>query len=53
MENRLFSPEPKQRHVARAFYETVRDLPLICPHGHVNPRMLADPDYDSARRSTC
>ena len=23
----------------------VADLPLICPHGHVDPRVFADPDY--------
>jgi glucuronate isomerase len=23
----------------------VADLPLICPHGHVDPRVLGDPDY--------
>jgi glucuronate isomerase len=45
MDNRLFSPEPARQRVARALYEQVRDLPLICPHGHVNPRLLADPDY--------
>lgn len=45
MDNRLFSPEPARQRVALALYEQVRDLPLICPHGHVNPRLLADPDY--------
>ncbi|MBA3875239.1 MAG: glucuronate isomerase, partial [Anaerolineae bacterium] len=24
----------------------VKNLPLICPHGHVDPRLLADPNYD-------
>jgi glucuronate isomerase len=23
-------------------YDTVRDLPLVCPHGHVDPALLAD-----------
>lgn len=46
MENRLFSPDPQQREVARALYDLARDLPLICPHGHVNPKILADPDHD-------
>ena len=22
-----------------------KDLPLVCPHGHVDPRLFADPDY--------
>jgi glucuronate isomerase len=46
MDNRYFSPEPAQRDLARALYDTVKALPLICPHGHVNPRLLADPDFD-------
>ena len=45
MKNRYFSPDPAQREAASALYETVKDLPLICPHGHVDPRLLADPDY--------
>jgi glucuronate isomerase len=46
MDNRYFSPEPAQRELARTLYDTVKSLPLICPHGHVNPRLLADPDFD-------
>jgi glucuronate isomerase len=41
-ENRFFDAEPTVRRVARELYEEVRDLPLICPHGHVDPRLLAD-----------
>ena len=41
--DRCFSPDPAQRGVARELYNTVRDLPLVCPHGHVDPRLLADP----------
>lgn len=44
--DRFFDPEPGQRNLARELYASVRDLPLICPHGHVDPRLLADPDYD-------
>lgn len=44
--DRMFDPEPAQRRLARELYESIRDLPLICPHGHVDPRLLADPDYD-------
>ena len=46
MDNRYFSPEPTRRDLARALYDTVKALPLICPHGHVNPRLLADPGFD-------
>src|SRR3954451_12579304 len=43
--DRYFSPDPGQRTIARDLYEQVKNLPLICPHGHVNPRLLADPNY--------
>lgn len=42
--DRLFSAVPEQRKLARTFYEQVKDLPLICPHGHVQPSLLSDPD---------
>ena len=45
MKNRYFSPDPTQRKIASDLYQTVADLPLICPHGHVDPRLFADPDY--------
>src|SRR5215207_7145373 len=44
--DRYFSPDPAQREIARTLYATVQHLPLICPHGHVDPRLLADPDYN-------
>jgi glucuronate isomerase len=40
--DRFFDPEPGVRAVARALYDETRDLPLICPHGHVDPALLAD-----------
>lgn len=30
------------RKTARAIYEETRSLPLICPHGHVDPRLLSE-----------
>ena len=30
------------RRVARALYEETRGLPIISPHGHVDPRILAE-----------
>lgn len=45
--DRCFSPVPAVRERARAIYEQVRDLPLVCPHGHVPPSLLADPDANS------
>ena len=45
LNDRYFSPEPRQRGIAHDLYAGARELPLICPHGHVDPRLLADPDY--------
>jgi glucuronate isomerase len=41
-EDRYFDPDPAQRELAREFYSAIADLPLVCPHGHVDPRLLAD-----------
>ena len=41
-EDRYFDPDPSIRRVARALYQETRNLPLVCPHGHVEPRILAD-----------
>lgn len=40
--DRYFDPNPEVRRVARALYERVAALPLVCPHGHVDPRLLAE-----------
>ena len=40
--DRFFDPNPAQRRVAQELYATVADLPLVCPHGHVDPHLLAD-----------
>jgi len=40
--DRFFDPDPAVRRVARALYEETRALPLVCPHGHVEPRLLAE-----------
>ncbi len=39
---RFFDPDPAVRNIALELYESVKDLPLICPHGHVEPRILAE-----------
>ncbi len=41
-DDRLFPAEPPARKVARGIYRSVRDLPIISPHGHVPPQWLAD-----------
>ena len=40
--DRLFSPEPGQRALARALYATVQSLPIVSPHGHTDPQWYAD-----------
>jgi glucuronate isomerase len=40
--NRLFPAESASRAVAVKLYETVRDLPIISPHGHTDPQWFAD-----------
>ena len=39
--DRLFPAEPGVRPIARELHEATRDLPLVCPHGHVDPRRLS------------
>jgi glucuronate isomerase len=41
--DRCFDSDPAQRRAAEQLYALVRDLPLVCPHGHVDPRLFADP----------
>ena len=42
--DRLMPAEPEERAIARRLYDAVRDLPVISPHGHVDPRLLLDDD---------
>lgn len=39
--DRFFDPDPAVRALARTIFEEIRGLPLICPHGHVDPKILA------------
>jgi glucuronate isomerase len=40
--DRLFPVEPGVRSIARGLYEGVKDLPIISPHGHTDPRWFAE-----------
>ncbi len=40
--DRLLPAEPGERKVAQRLYEAVRELPVISPHGHVDPRLLLE-----------
>ncbi len=39
--DRYFSANPEERKIARHLYNLVKDLPLVCPHGHVDPKLFA------------
>jgi len=40
-EDRLFPADPGVRAIARTLYRSVRDLPIISPHGHTDPAWFA------------
>ena len=44
-DDRYFDADPKQKEIAIHLYNLVKDKPLVCPHGHVDPAMFADPNY--------
>ena len=43
MTDRYFAADPAQRRIARDIYRSIAALPIVSPHGHVDPRLLADP----------
>ncbi|MEV4416623.1 glucuronate isomerase [Catellatospora sp. NPDC049609] len=51
MDDLLFPAEARTRAIARELYTHARNLPLISPHGHVDPGLLAEdaPFPDPAR----
>ena len=40
-DDRLFPADPTMRGIARRLYATVRDLPILSPHGHTDPSWFA------------
>ncbi|MEM1057043.1 MAG: glucuronate isomerase [Bacteroidota bacterium] len=40
--DRFFPPDPAERRAARAIYEDTAGLPIVSPHGHVEPALLAE-----------
>ncbi len=40
--HRFFDSDKEVRKIAIELYEQVKDLPIISPHGHVNPKLLAE-----------
>ena len=39
--DRLFPASEPAQSIARELYPEVRDLPLVCPHGHTDPAWFA------------
>ena len=39
--DRFFDPDPAIRRVARELYAEIATLPIVSPHGHVDPAILA------------
>ena len=50
-EDRLFPADRDARAIARRLYRSIRDLPIISPHGHTDPQWFADdlPFHDPAQ----
>jgi glucuronate isomerase len=40
--DRLFPADTQVRSIARGLYESVKDLPIISPHGHTDPSWFAN-----------
>jgi len=40
--DRFFDPNPTARRIARELYESTRKLPIISPHGHVDPKLFVE-----------
>ena len=41
-EDRLFPADEGSRRLARDLFESVRNLPIVSPHGHTDPRWFAE-----------
>ncbi len=39
--DRFLGPTAEQKSLARVYYEEIADLPLVCPHGHVDAGLLS------------
>jgi len=50
-EDRLFPAEPTARGIARALYASIKDLPIVSPHGHTQAAWFArnEPFPDPAK----
>ncbi len=39
--DRFFDPSEEIKSIAREIYNVIKDLPIVSPHGHVDPKILA------------
>ena len=44
-DDRFFGPGGKHKKTAQNLYRQIADLPIVSPHGHVDPRLFTDPNY--------
>ena len=42
--DRFFDPDPYQKAAALDLYALVQNLPIVSPHGHVDPSFFSDPN---------
>jgi glucuronate isomerase len=42
--DRFFDPEPSIKSAALELYSLIRDLPIVSPHGHIDPELFSHPD---------
>ncbi len=40
--DRFFDPEPSVRKYAEKIYESIKDMPIVSPHSHVDPKIFAE-----------
>jgi glucuronate isomerase len=40
--DRYFNPDPAVRQIAAELYADIKNKPLICPHGHVDPVLFSE-----------
>ncbi|HEY9076996.1 MAG TPA: glucuronate isomerase [Anaerolineaceae bacterium] len=45
-EDRFLGPDPSQKKTAFALYEEIANLPIVSPHGHVDPRLFSSEKVD-------
>lgn len=43
--DRYLGPGARQKEIALALYAGIKALPIVAPHGHVDPQLFSNPDY--------